>query len=365
MARPLREINRALPARPASRLALAAYVAWALALTIGSLFPISSWTARGIDPFEFLREPWPRWWTTADVALNVVAYLPLGLLGGFALWPRWRGALAVLLVTSLGATLSLALEALQNWLPTRIPSRLDLSANALGTLLGALLGVFLAPRWGAATALGRWPDRWLHPAGQSAWLLLIAWLLAQSGPQVRLFGAGNTPLAWQTIGIPIAERVGWSALTVATVLESVTVIAALTSVMLIVQASTRASAPRAAIAAFIVALALVARTTLEAAAIPEDASDHWASAGALGGLLCGALVALGAASLGPEAQQRALLGALCTLLVAGQIRPELAFHNAAATAWSSGPWRNVAGFQEGLANLWPLLALAWAARRRL
>jgi hypothetical protein len=59
------------------------------------------------------------------------------------------------------------------------------------------------------------------------------------------------------------------------------------------------------------------------------------------------------------------MGAVLTLLLAGQLKPELAFQNSAAMAWSTGTWRNVAGFQNGLAGIWPLLVLVWGLRRRL
>jgi hypothetical protein len=99
--------------------------------------------------------------------------------------------------------------------------------------------------------------------------------------------------------------------------------------------------------------------------MPEGATDHWASAGALGGLLCGALLALGASTLSERARRRALIAAVLTLLLTGPIKPELAFQNSAAMAWSTGPWRNVAGFQHGIASLWPALVLVWGLRRRL
>jgi len=135
--------------------------------------------------------------------------------------------------------------------------------------------------------------------------------------------------------------------------------------MLIVTACTRSPAPRAAIAGAIVVSALAGRGALVHWLIADGAADHWASAGALGGLLCGALLALGASTLSERARKRALVGALLTLLLTGQLKPELAFQNAAAMAWSTGAWRNVAGFQNGIAGIWPLLALAWGLRRRL
>ena len=393
-----RLIDRHLPSRPPSPLARGAWVAWAVALAIGSLFPITSWSPRGLDPLAFLSEPWPRWWTVSDVLLNVLAYLPFGVFGALALWPRTCGRRAVLLTLMCGAALSLGLEALQNWLPSRIPSRLDVLANLSGTLVGALLGAALAPRVIAQARLLAWYERWFAARAQSGWLLLGAWTLAQIAPQSRLFSAGDAQLPWHAlgelliqtpVGLPmVLPEVGWtgagsrsieavdllspmaslpglSALTVAALLESLTVIAALVAVMLIVTACTRSAAPRAAIAGVIVLTALAGRSALVRWVIGDGAADHWASAGALGGLLCGALLALGAATLSERARKRALVGALLILLLTGQLKPELAFQNSAAMAWSTGAWRNVAGFQNGIACAWPLLVLVWGLRRRL
>ena len=393
-----RLIDRHLPSRPPSPLARGAWVAWAVALAIGSLFPITSWSPRGLDPLAFLSEPWPRWWTASDVLLNVLAYVPFGVFGALALWPKTSGRLAVLLTVVVGTALSLGLEALQNWLPSRIPSRLDILANLAGTLAGALLGAAMAPRVLTQTRLLAWSERWFAARAQSGWLLLAAWTLAQVAPQSRLFSAGDAQLPWQTLGElliqapggftlappdggwasagsqstetvallnPLASLPGSMALTVGALLESLTVIAALVAVMLIVTACTRAPAPRAAIAGAIVVSALAGRAALVHWLIADGAADHWASAGALGGLLCGALLALGASTLSERARKRALVGALLTLLLTGQLKPELAFQNSAAMAWSTGAWRNVAGFQNGIASIWPLLVLVWGLRRRL
>lgn len=373
-----RLIDRHLPTRP-SPIAPGAWAAWILALAIGSLFPITSWTARGLDPLAFLTEPWPRWWTLSDVLLNVLAYVPFGLFGALATWPTAGARRSILWTVMAGFALSLSLEALQSWLPSRIPSRLDVLANGSGTLIGAMSGALLAPRLIGQARLNAWFGRWFAAGSYSGWLLLAAWILSQLAPQSRLFGAGELQLPWSDLGTlnPVPElaglttrlttglTTGLTGLTAAALLESLTVIAALVAVMLIVTRCTLSPAPRAVIAGFIVSTALAGRSVLVGTLMPEGATDHWASAGALGGLLCGTLLALGASTLSERARRRALMAAVLTLLVTGPIKPELAFQNSAAMAWSTGSWRNVAGFQHGIASLWPALVLIWGLRRRL
>ena len=69
-------------ASPLTRYALLAYV---LLLVDATLYPWSGWRDRGIGPFGYLLEPWPSYFPGFDVVVNVLGYVPLGLLAGLAL----------------------------------------------------------------------------------------------------------------------------------------------------------------------------------------------------------------------------------------------------------------------------------------
>src|SRR5436309_1990405 len=71
----------------------------------------------------------------ADVVGNVWVYVLLGALA--ALWfdRGWRGALWA---TLLGITVSLGVEYMQQWIPTRFSTGTDLAANSIGAALGAI-----------------------------------------------------------------------------------------------------------------------------------------------------------------------------------------------------------------------------------
>jgi len=75
-----------------------------------------------------------------DVGLNLLAFVPFGLLGAHtvagAVGDRRR---RVLLVTLLGFFLSLGVETLQVFTRNRIPSSTDVVTNTLGACLGAWL----------------------------------------------------------------------------------------------------------------------------------------------------------------------------------------------------------------------------------
>jgi hypothetical protein len=95
------------------------------------------------SPFSFDQVPFfpnPKRGTRAlsedlfDVAGNVAMFLP----AGFLLVRLLRGR--VMRAVLAAATLSLAIELLQQWVPTRVTSLFDLACNTLGAWIGAFVG---------------------------------------------------------------------------------------------------------------------------------------------------------------------------------------------------------------------------------
>jgi VanZ family protein len=92
---------------------------------------------------EFLTPPWrhfrstPGYW--GDVAINILGFVPFGLTfyGYFSTLRPTRNS--ALLVVLLGFFVSLTIEVLQAWLPTRNSGMNDLITNTFGTGLGVLL----------------------------------------------------------------------------------------------------------------------------------------------------------------------------------------------------------------------------------
>lgn len=85
----------------------------------------------------FWKEYEPGWGYWTDIALNIVAFIPLGFFF-CAYWSSVRPvSRPVLTATVLGLAVSLTMEILQSYLPTRHSGTTDLFTNTLGTFLGA------------------------------------------------------------------------------------------------------------------------------------------------------------------------------------------------------------------------------------
>ena len=84
-----------------------------------SLYPLTGWRLRQPSLFAFLSQGFPRYYSQTDLVSNVAAYVIFGLL--FALgWSSRRHAwLPAVLAALAGILVSLALESMQSYLPTR------------------------------------------------------------------------------------------------------------------------------------------------------------------------------------------------------------------------------------------------------
>src|SRR5690606_23199738 len=105
-----------------SPIARAALLAYLLLIVYASWYPFTGWRDNGLPLFTFLNLAKQRYWTGFDVGVNIVGYIPLGVLLVLSVYPRVRGIWAVLLAALAGILVSLAMETVQNFLPSRVPS---------------------------------------------------------------------------------------------------------------------------------------------------------------------------------------------------------------------------------------------------
>jgi VanZ family protein len=326
-----------------------------------TLHPLEGWRDHGQAAFDYLAGPWPARIVRFDVAANVLGYVPFGLLGVAALYPRIKGAAAFVLALAAGAALCILLEAAQSYLPTRIASNLDVVANIAGTALGAAAGVRLAPWLLEHGPYRRWRAAWFLPgAAIDAGLVLLAlWLFIQLNPVTLLFGAGDL----RDLVAPIVPQ---RAPSYFSSIEAMTAAANLVVVSLLLASI---ATPRYPVRAAVVVLAATALVVKSAAfAATRDDAFVWLTQGAQEGLAAGVVLSLLAVSLPRTA--RLVLAAV--LIMAATVLVNLAPPNpylvATLRIWQQGHFLNFNGLTRLVSTAWPFLALGYliflAAGRR-
>ncbi|HZZ09089.1 MAG TPA: VanZ family protein, partial [Paraburkholderia sp.] len=318
-------------ARRPSALARQALLLYVALIVYGSWYPFSGWRSLGLAPFAFLFDPMPQYLTAFDVVTNVLGYMPFGALVVLAVYPRWRGALAVALAFLLGALLSGTMEAFQTYLPTRVASNLDLAANALGALLGAAI---MSPATGALLDRGLLRRMWLlwFERDRAALACLVAlWPFATMYPAPRLFGLGNwpralwlrfdsttqdallawTPPSWHVGAWPAAAAawlpdLGWEA-----VITTLNLFAALALASLPI----RRHAPRVRLLFGFVVATLCVKAGATFLQSQSGLAFYWATPGALAGLAGGIVAGLLALRVQRQARAALAAGALIVALV--------------------------------------------------
>jgi len=343
------------PAPRASRLARYLLAAYILLIVYASLHPFQDWVDPGVDPWAFLTAPVPRWVTRFDVIANLLAYIPLGILIVATLYPRLKGLGAVAIAAVVGASLSIALETLQNYLPTRIPSNLDVMLNLGGAVLGALIGWRFAP---AVVGRGRlystrylWFERGRH--ADVGLLLLAAWLLCQLRPETLLFGNGDLRFLFDAMPVVLYEAA------IFVRIEAIVAVANLVSIALLASLLVKEGAPRYRLFLALLLGACVVRTVAFSVLYDMQGGFAWLTPGAGIGLLIGTPLSLAALRL-----PRSMAVGICGLLLMGatamvNLAPDNPYLIASLQDWYQGHFLNFNGLTRLVSTLWPFAAMAF------
>ncbi|MEO7886414.1 MAG: VanZ family protein [Polaromonas sp.] len=166
-----------------------------------SLYPFADWRDQGISPLRFLTAPLPQYWTGFDVGANLLGYAPLGFLLALSALRSRRIGWAVTAAVLAGALLSLAMETLQSYLPSRIPSNVDLALNTAGAWLGACCAWALE-KTGIVDRWSRFRARWFAQDARGALVLLLLWPPALLFPASVPLGLGQV---FERLELALAE----------------------------------------------------------------------------------------------------------------------------------------------------------------
>jgi VanZ family protein len=351
----------------ASPVARAALLAYLLLIVYASWFPFSGWRSSGLSPFAFLNLQPQRYWTGFDVMVNIVGYMPLGVLLVMAMYPLVRGVWAVLAAAVGGVLVSGTMETVQNYLPSRVPSNLDLFTNSAGCLAGAVLGLYFAPLLLDQSRLYRLRRRWFSSYASQGLVLVALWPLAQVYPQGYLFGNGQIlPLLsewlseWLDVDIDLVALIrGGAGITVEQYWLSETVITAcgMTGAALTLMCLARRGAPKLWLMLALVGTGLLVRTLASSLFFSPDNALAWITPGAEGGFLIGLIMLSGLAFAPQVAQRRLAVVTLGLALIVVNTIPANPYFVATLQGWQQGKFLNFNGAAQFLGLAWPYVAL--------
>ncbi len=357
----------------ASALARIGLLFYMLLVVYASWYPLSGWRDNGLLPWSYLFEHMPRYWTRFDFAANVLGYIPLGALAVLALYPLLRTLPALILTLVCGLLLTVLMEAVQTYLPTRVASNLDVLTNTLGLAIGAGLGSWARRYVLEQSRLRMLRDHWFSDQASRGLIVIGLWPLAQIYPQAYLFGHGQvlpTLSAWLTdwLDTPIdLSQLFWSEYNVSVeqylLAEVIITACCMTGAVLTLLCQMRSNAPKLRIALLLVLSALAVKAMASAILFTPDNAFTWLTPSAAGGLLIGAIM-LGGLSYAPPLAQRhtAILSLLVCLLVLN-LAPANPYFLSTLQDWVQGKFLNFNGAAQFLSLIWPFFALWFLTHR--
>lgn len=165
-------------------------IGYVLFIVYASLSPFTGWREQGLSFFAVLSVPLQLTYTAFDAVLNLLSYLPLGLLLVLVLRARLSTGFSIALGVGLAVLLSSSMEYAQMYLPSRTSSNMDLLSNAIGALIGALLAERMTSLPWLLTRVTRWRDNLFHHGKEMDFglALLALWMFGQMNPSLPMLG---------------------------------------------------------------------------------------------------------------------------------------------------------------------------------
>jgi VanZ family protein len=335
------------PHRSSASLLTALYV---MLVLYASLYPFSQWRDQGLHPFEFLAAPWPPYWGQFDTAANFAGYMA-------------------------ASALSLAMEALQTYLPQRVPALSDWLLNSGGALAGAWLAHTLE-KLGVIDHWSRFRRRWFIADARTALVLLFTWPIALLFPPAVPLGLGqvferleaalesalaHTPfLVWLPVRGQDLQPMG-------PVGEMVCVALGLLVPSLLGYAHVQGRWQRALFLIAVCAWAVMASSLSTALSYGPELAWRWITPPVWYGLWVGAAVAALCMGLPRRACLALLLVALVWQLSLVNMVPSTPYFAQTLQSWEQGRFIRFHGLAQWVGWVWPyavlLLALSKLSKR--
>lgn len=353
--------------------------AWPLALlymalvVYASLYPFEGWRDQGVGPLAFLLSPLPKYWTGFDVAANVAGYVPLGVLLALSALRRggWTGVRAVMLATLSAAVLSLSMEALQSYLPSRVASNVDLWLNIAGAWMGAMLA-WVLERLGAIDRWSRFRGRWFVEEARGALVLLALWPVALLFPVAVPFGLGQVlerveaALAEWLVDTPFLQWLPVREVELQPLVPGVELLCVLLGMLipcLLGFCVIRTLGRRFLFMLFMLGVGFCVTALSAALSWGPAHAWSWVSPPVQAGLVAGLVLGLVVLPLPRRGCAAVLLLALSVHLSLLNQAPASAYFAQTLQTWEQGRFIRFNGLVQWLGWLWPFMALAYVLLR--
>ena len=342
-------------------------VIYAGLLVYASLYPFADWRYQGVVPWGFLASPLPRYWTSFDVAINVLGYMPFGFLLVLSARRSGRSWHTVTLATLLAGVLSLTMESLQNYLPARVPSNVDLALNVFGAWLGALIA-WAMERVGLIMRWARFRSRWFIPNARGGLVLLGLWPLTLLFPAAVPFGLGQVlerleaTLADALHDTPFLDWLPVRDIELQPLVPGVELVCVMLGVMipcLLGYCIIRAASQRALFVLLVFFLGLVVSALSAALSYGPEHAWAWFSLPVRAGMLIALAFVIMLLWLPRRASAALVLLALCIYLSLLNQAPTSPYFAQTLSTWEQGRFIRFHGLAQWLGWFWPYAALVY------
>ncbi|MBC8008072.1 MAG: VanZ family protein [Prolixibacteraceae bacterium] len=338
-----------------SRLVAYLTLAYLLLVVYASLYPFAGWRVPNDEAARFLFAGWPSYIIASDVVVNILAYVPLGLMMTLLCMgrvPRW---VAVALGVTAGILLSLSIEFAQAWLPTRISSNLDVLTNSIGALWGVAAAHVWGERWLLSGELRRLREHHFRAGARTdlAFVLLALWLLTQLNAEIWLFGNGDLRhLFPPDLGLRYSADAYL-------LLEAGVATLNFAGVAFLIGAITRSFSAAALSVAALILTALILKTLASMALFVPGNPGLWLTPGSVLGLVAGLMLWLPLARCSPAASTRAAAICFAGGVFLVNLAPENPYFVAALQILQRGHFLRFNAMTGLLSMWWPFLAFAF------
>ena len=351
--------------------------AWPLALAMiclvvyASLYPFSDFRDQGLSPFRFLTAPWPKYWTGFDVAINLAGYAPVGFLLALSALRSGRITWAVTVAVLCAGVLSVCMETLQNYLPSRVPSNVDWALNTAGAWLGACTA-WLLEKMGVINQWSRFRARWLALDARGALVLLALWPVALLFPASVPMGLGQvferleTALAEALVDTPFLEWMPVRDIELQPLVPSAELVCVALGALipcLLGYCVIRTVSQRAVFSLFMLAMGVAVSALSAALSYGPAHAWAWLDVPVRWGLLMAAGLALLLLPLRRRGAAAFALLALAIQLSLLNQAPAGAYFAQTLQTWEQGRFIRFHGLAQWLGWLWPYAALLYVLAR--